>query len=300
MNGMGRGMLAGLVLLLVAGCSDSKPDPPRASSAAVPSPSIPAVKPAEEAFVASGPLVVENQVDVASQREGVVAQILIDVGAVVRKGQLLAKLDDRQLSADMDMARARIAQIGANVQNWEAEVKVLEADRDRAEKMWEAQLITRQDVDHARFKLVATEFELQREREAFKSVQAQARSLELELAKARIVAPFSGVVARRYVRAGQKVAMGDRLFWVTEVSPLRVKFALPERFLGKVQPRTEITVTPAFSPESKYTARVIHVSPVVDPASGTIEVLAQLVEAGGSLRPGMMVNIHLPGAPITQ
>ncbi|MGH9509762.1 MAG: efflux RND transporter periplasmic adaptor subunit, partial [Terriglobales bacterium] len=288
---------AGVLMLWVAGCSDSKPAAAPASSAVVPSPAKPAAKLAEEAFVASGPLVVENQVDVTSQREGVVAEIFIDVGSTVRKGQILGKLDDRQLSADMDMARARIAQIRANVANWEAEVKVLEADAERAEKMWEAQLITKQDLDHARFKLIAGQFELERERHALKSVTAQARSIELELAKARIVTPFSGVVARRYVRVGQRVAVGDRLFWVTEVSPLRVKFALPEQFLGKLQARSEVTLSPASSPESKYTARVIHVSPVVDPASGTIEVLAQLVGTAEGLRPGMMVNIQFTASP---
>lgn len=297
MKGIGRGLLVAVLMLLVAGCSDSKPAPAGASSTPAPSPANSAAKPVEEAFVASGPLVVENQVDIASQREGVVAEIFIDVGSAVRKGGLLGKLDDRQLSADMDMARARIAQIQANVANWEAEVKVLEADKERAEKMWEAQLITKQDLDHARFKLVADQFELEREREALKSVTAQARSIELELAKTRIVAPFSGVVARRYVRAGQRVAVGDRLFWVTEVSPLRVKFALPEQFLGKLQAHSQVTVSRVSSPESKFAARVIHVSPVVDPASGTIEVLAQLVGTAEGLRPGMMVNIQLSGSP---
>ncbi|HXE90575.1 MAG TPA: efflux RND transporter periplasmic adaptor subunit [Terriglobales bacterium] len=303
----GSRVLPGVVMLVacglvLAGCSSSgsKPSTPAGSSPAQPASAAPVpaqASPPATTFVASGPLVVENQVDVAARREGVVAQLLADVGTPVRAGQVLGRLDDRQLLADMDMARARIAQIQANVENWEAEVKVLEADRERAEKMWEAQLITKQDLDHARFKLVADQFELQREREALKSVTAQARSIELELEKTRIVAPFNGVVARRYVRVGQKVALGDRLFWVTAVAPLRVKVALPEQFVSKVRSGTEVTVTPAYSPESKYTARVLRVSPVVDPSSGTIEVLAELEGAVDALKPGMTVNVLFDAGP---
>ena len=69
------------------------------------------------------------------------------------------------------------------------------------------------------------------------NAQAAERSLELEKEKTRITAPFDGIVARRYVRVGQKVAISDRLFWVTAVAPLEVKFTLPERFLGKGKER---------------------------------------------------------------
>jgi multidrug efflux pump subunit AcrA (membrane-fusion protein) len=72
-----------------------------------------------------------------------------------------------------------------------------------------------------------------------------------------------------------------------------VKFALPEKFAGKVKSGEEITVTSISMPAEKHTARVTMVSPVVDPSSGTIEVSAELVGPTGELRPGMTANIHL-------
>jgi membrane fusion protein (multidrug efflux system) len=159
--------------------------------------------------------------------------------------------------------------------------------------MWEAQLITKQDLEHARYKVEADEFEVERARENLHNAQATAKSLALELGKTRIQAPFNGVVARRYVRAGQQVAIGDRLFWVTAVGPLRVKFTLPERFLSHVKKGDELSVTAADDLQ-KYTAKVIQVSPVVDPSSGTIEVLAEVMGAAPGLRPGMTANVILP------
>ncbi len=124
------------------------------------------------------------------------------------------------------------------------------------------------------------------------------KSLELEREKASIVAPFDGIVARRYVRVGQKVSVGDRLFWVTALTPLEVKFTLPERFLGKVHEGEQVTVSSAdISREAKYNATIVQVSPVIDPSSGTMEILAQVTGSAPALRPGMLVNISLPEQP---
>src|ERR1700675_545451 len=119
------------------------------------------------------------------------------------------------------------------------------------------------------------------------------RSLELELEKTRITAPFDGVVARRYLHVGQEVAKNDRLFWTSAVAPLRVKFALPEAYLGRVRKGTELIVVPSATPGEIHQARVLMVSPVVDPSSDTIDVTAELQGPSASLRPGMTANIRL-------
>jgi membrane fusion protein, multidrug efflux system len=284
-------ILLGAAALAMAGCSDNKTSVAAATPATKPV-AAPATDAAQE-LVISGPIVVENQVDLAAQRDGVVAKIIADTGTMVHKGQLLAQLDDRQLSAEREAAEAKAKSIAADVKNWEAETKVQESDLARAEGMMKADLITKQELDHARYKLTASQFEVEREKQNQQNAEASLRALQLEDEKMRIVAPFDGVVARRYVRAGQKVAKDDKLFWVTATSPMTAKFALPEKFAGKIHSGAELTVTSATSPDEKHTARVTTVSPVVDPSSGTIEVSAQLLGATGELRPGMTANIHL-------
>ena len=290
----------GMMLFVLASCEDSSHMTSTASAA---SPAIAqhathtTATPSENDFLASGPLIVENQLDVASQREGVIAKLSVDTGRAVHQGDLLATIDDRQLHADRDAAEAKLHAIEADVKNWEAEVKVLQADLDRTEKMWDAQLITREQLDHARFKVEADKFELERERHNLQNQQAVLRSLDIEMQKTRITAPFDGVVARRYVRVGQKIAIGDRLFWVTAVAPLRVKFTLPERFAGHVRPGQLLSVSTTESASSSHPAKIIQVSPVVDPASGTIEVMAELSGKPLDLRPGMTAQVRLQDVP---
>ena len=283
-------VVLGLAFLALVGCSDTKTTVAAAAPVSTPAPA--PSDPAEE-LVISGPIVVENQIDLAAQRDGVVARIVADTGTKVHKGQLLAELDDRQLSAERQAAEAKARSIAADVKNWEAETKVQESDLSRAEAMMKADLITRQELDHVRYKVTASQFEVEREKQNQQNAEASMRALQLEEEKMRIVAPFEGVVARRYVRAGQKVTKDDKLFWVTATSPMTVKFALPEKFAGKVHSGAELTVTSETSPNEKHTARVTMVSPVVDPSSGTIEVSATLLGDGGELRPGMTANIHL-------
>lgn len=282
------------VIVASLACDSTKTQESVIPTAAAQPPVVPAASTSEpDVYVASGPIVVENQVDVAAQRSGLIARILAEVGKVVHKGDTLALLDDRQISAEHEAAAAKVLGLEADVKNWEAEVMVLQSDKDRANKMWEAQLITKEEVEHVRYKEIADEYELEKARQAVQIARDQLRSLEMELEKTRVTAPFDGIVARRYVRAGQQVATGDRLFWVTAVSPLQVRFTLPEKFLAKLKRGNKLDVLAAEVPGPSHTARIIQVSPVIDPSSGTIEVLAEVVGPAADLRPGMTVHIRL-------
>jgi membrane fusion protein (multidrug efflux system) len=275
------------------------------SSNATPADAAVASKPATEAatqpqtpvadYIASGPIVVENQIELAAQRDGVVAEVFVEAGTSVKKGQLLARLDDRQLTADKDAAAAKARSTDADLKNWEASAQVAQSQRDRAEQLWAANVIAKSEEEKAKYQYDATEFEVQRQREDLKYAQESLRSLEFELEKTRITAPFDGVVARRYLRLGQQVAKNDHLFWISAVAPIRVKFSLPESYLGRVRKGTELVVTTSATPGEQHVAKVLLVSPVVDPASDTIDITAELEgpSPSPSLRPGMTANIRL-------
>ncbi len=225
-----------------------------------------------------------------------ITRVLAEPGIPVKKGQLLAKLDDRQISADLEGARAKTRSTEDDLKNWQAEAKVLDSDYARAEKMWEAQIIPKEQLEHARYKAESDQWDVKRVSEMLTNAKQAEHSLELELEKTQITAPFNGVVARRYVRAGQTVARNDRLFWVTAVAPLRIRVTLPEKFLGRIRSGTmmAVTATEGVDPNRHYRARVIQVSPVVDPSSDTIEVLAELFGDTSGLRPGMRADVHVP------
>jgi RND family efflux transporter MFP subunit len=297
-----------LVVLFVAagmccaGCGGGKTETVAAAPlrAATP-PSAPPAAPAatatatapEDVLIVSGPLIVEHQVDVTAQRDGIVATIAVDTDRRVKAGTLLGTLDGRQLTANLEAARAKARSIQADLKNWESEAQVLQADYGRAQKLWNEGLIAEEQLQHAKYKAESDQWDVLRVQEQLNTARQDERSLELELEKTRVTAPFDGLVARRYIRAGQNVVKGDRLFWVTAEAPLLVRFTLPERFVGHLQAGQLLSVTSPDLPQEKHTAKIKEVSAVVDPSSGTIEVLAELLRAPASLRPGMTADIHI-------
>ena len=288
-----------LIVLVSTSCSHA-PDPAEAAATPLSQPVAVVNPPArtDNGYTASGPIVVENQIDIAAQREGVVVQILAETGTRVRKGQLLAKMDDRQIVAELEGARAKTRSTEADLNNWKAEASVLEVDFQRARKMWAAQLITQEQFEHAQFKAEADQWDVKRVEQLLINARDTERSLELELEKTQVTAPFDGIVARRYIRVGQTVARDERLIWLTATAPLRVRFTLPSKFLNQIKIGQRVTITVADgNPMQKHAARVIQMSPVVDAASGTIEVLAELTDAAPDLRPGMQADVHLPAHP---
>jgi membrane fusion protein (multidrug efflux system) len=265
---------------------------PSPTGAPAPAP-VASVPPSDSSFTVSGPLIVEHQLDVLAQRDGTIAELRSEAGAHVRAGDLLAQIDDRQLTADLEAARAKTRSTEADLRNWEAEAKVMESDYERAQKMWDAHIISNEQLEHAKFKAESETWDVRRVRELLTDDTQTQRSLELELEKTQIRAPFSGVVARRYVREGQQVSKGERLFWVTAEGPLNMRFTLPEKFIGRIQKGQVLPMTVADLPGQKYQVRVVEVSPVVDPASSTIEVAVELEGKAGMLRPGMDASVSL-------
>ena len=279
---------------LAAGCGEKKPETVAVAPQLTPSEGLTAVQPkAEEALTASGPLIVEHQVDVTAQRDGVVSTISSEAGTRVKIGTALAHLDDRQLSANLEAVRAKTRSIDADLKNWQAEAEVMQADYARAQKLWDLKLISEEQLQHAKFKAESERWDIRRVRELLTTSQEEERSLELEVEKTRIAAPFNGLVARRYVRVGQAVVKGDRLFWVTAEGPLRMRFTLPEKFVGHLRRGQELPLTSPDVPQEKHTVKITEISPVVDPSSGTIEILAELVGPAGNLRPGMTAIVRI-------
>ena len=124
--------------------------------------------------------------------------------------------------------------------------------------------------------------------------RAEVKSLDLELQKTRIRAPFSGVVSRRYVRQGDVLTKGARCFRLSQLSPLLVEFQVPETDAHKPAMGQPVKGTLLSDPNRTFDARVTRVSPVVDAASGSYDVTASLLSPAPELKPGMAVRIAWP------
>lgn len=275
-----------------------------AASAVTPDPaaSVPAPKPSGEtaaeasdprSFSTTGPLVAEQQADIAAERTGRIVSIHVRIGDRVRKGQLLAQLDDRELRSACESQKARMASAEAQLREWQSEQLTAEADLRRADAMKDAKIISEENWEHAKYRVDETIAEVSRFREEAAAAQANLSTANLQLEQSRIVAPFAGVVGRSSVRPAQEVKPGDVLFWVTAESPLQVLFTVPETAMAAFTMGKSLDITTADYPGLHQQGRIARVSPVVDPASGSIQVIGAVVRPSPQLKPGMTMQVRL-------
>jgi len=289
----------------VTGC-DSSPNPAAASAAVVETPAPTASKPLPSAapnpqlevldtksFTTTGPLVAEQQADIAAERNGRVVNIAVRIGDHVRKDQVLALLDDRTLRAACESQKARIASAQAQVSEWESEELTAKADLRRADLMRADKIISEEAWEHAKYRVDETIADVNRFRSEEAAAEADLRTANLQLEQSRIVAPFAGVVGRSSVRPAQEVKAGDVLFWITAEAPLQVLFTVPETTMAAFSFGKPLELTTADYPGLRQTARIVRVSPVVDPASGSVQVIGAVVRPSPKLKPGMSMQVRL-------
>ena len=244
-------------------------------------------------YSTTGPLVVEQQADVTAERDGRVTAVKAEIGDHVHRGEVLATLDDRALQAAHAEKAAQLDSLRAQVQTWEAEQKSNEADLRRATAMRAEKILDDEDWEHVQYKLTETKSQVARYQADETAAAAGLHAAEVELDQCRIAAPFDGVVGRRSVHDAQGVRKGDALFWVTAQGPLHILFTVPESAMAAFRRGARLELTTADYPLLRQPATILRVSPVVDPASGSVEVIGSLEKPSPLLKPGMSMQVKL-------
>jgi RND family efflux transporter MFP subunit len=255
----------------------------------------PVARAARRQFSTSGPLVAEQQADIAAQRDGRVVKVTVDIGDCVRRGQIMAILDDRSLHAACDEEKAKVASLQAQIKEWQSQQQVDEADLRRADALRSDRILSEEDWEHVKYKLSETVSEVERYKADETGAESKLQAANLQLAQSEIVAPFAGVVGRRSLRMAQEVKAGDVLFWITAAAPLHVMFTVPESTMREFERGAALEFTTADYPDLRQKGRVYRMSPVVDPASGSVQVIGEVIEPSPLLKPGMTMQVRTVG-----
>src|SRR5258708_6160314 len=219
---------------VVIGCGDEKGPVGGVTNAAAPPAAMPvqpkapaagstASDPWNAALSVSGPIIVEHQVDLTAQRDGLIQKIYVDAPARVKAGALLAELDGRQIQANLAAGRAKKRSIEADLKKWGGEGEGLKGDYGGQKKLFSLGLTSQEQLEHAKYKAESDQWDILRVKETLNTAKEEEHSLEIEMEKTKLTAPFNGLIARRYVREGQNVTKGERLFWVTAEAPLLMR-----------------------------------------------------------------------------
>lgn len=214
-------------------------------------------------------------VDVGSQVVGVLDQVTVDRGEVVKKGQILAQIASEVEAATVELSRVQAGN-DAEVEAQEARVELSRKRLERADKLASGVVVAQQRMDELQAEVKVGERELQqaRLRKTLAGLEMVRAEAALDQRTAR--SPIDGIVTQRHLFPGEKVHQEARIVTLVQLDPLYVETFLPVRLYHKVQEGMTGVVHPDEPVGGEYTARVKTVDRVFDAASGTFGVRLDL------------------------
>lgn len=220
-------------------------------------------------ITAIGTLLSDESVQMAAETSGRISQILFKEGDRVEAGDVLIKLDDTLIGAQLVDAEARLS--------------LAQATHDRAATLRKSGNTAQSTLDTARTELSVAQSVLD-------LVKAQHEKLSIK-------APFPGVLGFRTVSPGAYVTAGTPLVNLEKLDRLKVVFSAPEIYLQKLAVGQIIEVRPDAFPGQTFEGAVYAIDPAVDVNGRAIKLRATLDNRAGLLRPGLLVRITVKGVP---
>ena len=204
-------------------------------------------------------------VTVSADLPGIVEKISFESGRMVRKGDLLVKLDTSQEEAQLAAGEARRNLTRLNL--------------DRMKGLHQSGVISQSDYDRSVAEAQQNE--------------AQVGEIRATIERKTIRAPFSGLLGIRQVNLGQFLNAGAPIVPLQSLRPVYVNFAVPQREMGRLRPGTAVQLKPEGGSEILAAGRITAVDSVVDPATRNVQIQATFDNADGRLRPGMFVEAQV-------
>lgn len=226
--------------------------------------------------VATGAVEPVSQVFPGTKLMGRVEQVLVREGDQVTKGQLLARLDSRDLEAAVAQAKAAVMMAEATLTNAEAQFKRISGLHAKGS-------VTEKNLEDATAHYRITEAGLEQAR-------ANQKAAEVMLAYTAIHAPVSGYLTSKRTEAGDMAAPGMPLFTIDDLSQVKVNVKVPESEIGGITAGSPARVSIEATGET-VGAVVDRIVPAADPGSRTFEVKLKLDNPGGKMKSGMFARV---------
>ena len=214
-------------------------------------------------FEAVGTIQAMEEITVVSEIDAAIISLPFEEGSYIKKGQIIAQLDDEQLSAEVLRSEALYEQT--------------KSAYNRIKSVVEQKAGTPQDLDDALASLKVAEANL---------VLAKSR-----FAKTRITAPFDGMVGARRVSVGTFLRTGEIITTLANLNSIRVTFSVSERFLSQLKRGAEVIVTSPVYPDHVVKGRIIAIEPMLDSQTRNVQVVAKVENPGQKFRSGMSANV---------
>src|SRR5262245_5472870 len=245
-------------------------------------------------------VVARRDLGVSSPVAGVLANVDVNLGERVRRGQTLFRLDEAELRQDVAVAHAMVRSAAADVER--ARVAHEQAKLRYERRRGTDGVYSLEEVDAARAQAEIALADLQAAEARVSEQQSRLALLEAHLSKVRVVAPFDGIIAARFQQPGSTLQPGVLVVRLIDDSAPLLRFAVPPMEAPRYSLGADVEVTLAGREEPVH-ARIIGMAPAVDPAIDMVPVEAELMvqdTGAGDVRVGTVGRVRLRGDSVVR
>ena len=235
----------------------------------------------------------DRSAEIGSPVIGVIETILVERGDTVREGQLLAQLRANVERASVSAAEAR-AQAHADIRAALAHYEFQRQKLARTEELMQKNFVSMQALEQVRAETSVAQEKLAQTREQKRVAKQELEFAHAQLGLRSIRAPFSGIVADRYVNVGERVEVKP-MFRVAKIDPLRVEIIAPAALFGTIRKGMAAQIMPDLPNAARLDAKVVLVDKLIDAASNTFRVRAELPNANSAVPSGLRCKAELAG-----
>lgn len=251
---------------------------------------------------ATGTLQPLDTVEVGTQVSGIIASLGTDFNQIVKRGQIIATLDQAIFQSQVDQARATTIRLTSDVDQAQVQLEDAQLKLKRAEQLAAEQLLAQQDVDTARSAARVAEAGLVGAKAQLSQAEAALTQATVNLSHTVIAAPSDGVVLSRNVEVGQTVSAGlqaPTLFVIArDLTRLELQARVDESDVGGVEPGAPVVFTVDAYPRREFTGtvRLVRLQPQTVQNVVTYTTVIDVPNPGGELRPGMTSTVSIETA----
>jgi RND family efflux transporter MFP subunit len=246
-----------------------------------------------EQILVVGNLIGAATVEVVPRVNGRLQSINVKLGDPVRRGQLIAKVEDFEVTEQVRGAEASYQVSQASIRQREADLKLAKTNLDRSRSLYERQLLPQQTFDDTEARYQAALAQVDLAKAQFEQAKARLDELKITLANTQILSPVNGFVGKRYLDPGAFTNTNTPIAAVVDIQTVRLVANLVERDVSRVPVGTSAKVEVDAYPGETFTGKVSRVAPVFDPATRTAEMEIEVPNPGYRLKPGMYARVNL-------
>src|SRR5688572_15671294 len=240
-----------------------------------------------------GNLIGLQTVDVAPRTAGRLLNVNVQMGDSVRRGQVLAKVEDREIVEQVRAAEASQEVAKATIRQREADLNVSQLNFERSKNLFTRGLLAKQALDDAESRYLASVAQLDLSKAQLSQNDARLQELRINLQHTSVTSPVDGFVGKRNVDPGAMVNTNTAIASVVEISRLKLIVNVVEKDLRMVTAGDVGIVEVDAYPGEKFNGRIARVAPVLDPATRTASIEIEIPNSDARLKPGMYARISL-------